>query len=513
MKKPCWGLMAVVGLAVFHPVNALPAAETHPGTDAERLRTALSDLEKYAETGMKDWQVPGLAIAIVQGDKVVYGKAFGVKTAGRPEPVTTSTVFQIGSTSKAFTAALVAMMVDEGKVGWEDRVIDHLADFRMYDPWVTREFTIGDLLAQHSGMPAYAGDGQAFLGFDRDHIIRSLRFIKPVSSFRSRFAYVNNLFLVAGKVVERYTGRTWEEALAERIFKPLGMAETSAGVDGYTKSGDVATPHNIQGGKVAPLPLDMDWVYIYGPAGGINSNVLDMAQWIRLQINDGTVDGKKLVSAENMDYTHSPKTIAGPDPRGHNVFYCLSWVYEEGASSPLIWHNGGTTGCHTMIAFWPRASVGIVVLSNQGTSQLPEALARRFGDLYFGAAPRDWSREGLEKVRAAAAEAKKERPAPPVVVVPPLPLEKYSGTYRNDVYESLRIEAGDNALAVTIGPRKMRFPLQHWDRDAFILSYPVMGDEASETFVRFQPDEGGAVKTVVLDLLNQDGCGTFERAD
>ncbi len=513
MTRNRLGLMAVVGLFVLSPGNAFTAEAATPVPDAERLEAIFAELGKYAEAGMGDWQVPGLALSVVWGDKLIYSRGFGVKTAGGTDPVTTSTVFQIGSTSKAFTAALVAMMADEGKLAWEDRVVDHLPDFRMYDPWVTREFMVYDLLSQHSGLPAYSGDGQSFLGFDRDHIVRSLRFIPPVSSFRSRFAYVNNLFLVAGRAVEKVSGKTWEELLSERIFQPLGMASTSATLKGYLFAPDAATPHNIQGGQPAPLPRELDWHYIYGPAGGINSNVLDLAQWVRLQINDGTVDGKELVSAKNMDFTHSPKTIGAAADPGHHTFYSLSWVYEEGTPSPLIWHNGETSGFHAMIAFWPTARVGIAILSNQAESQLPEALARRFGDLYFGKELRDWSKEGLEQFRARAAEEEKKKPARPAAPLPHLPLEKYAGTYRNDVYESIRIEVSGGSLAAVLGPRKMRFPLAHRDRDIFTLSYPSLGDQESETFVRFRMDASGTAQAVVLEMLNTDGCGTFERTD
>ena len=191
-------------------VSALASEKINP-PDQETLQKILADFEAYAEQSRKDWGIPGMAISIVQGDKMIYANGFGVKKQGEDDPVNENTIFQIGSTSKAFTAALVAMMVDEGKLNWKDKVIDYLPDFMMYDPWVTREFLIDDVMAQHSGMPGYASDLLSFIGFDRKHIIHSICYIQPISSFRSEFAYMNNLFLVAAALVEEISGKLGRE--------------------------------------------------------------------------------------------------------------------------------------------------------------------------------------------------------------------------------------------------------------------------------------------------------------
>ena len=179
---------------------------------------------------------------------MIYANGFGVKKQGEDDPVNENTIFQIGSTSKAFTAALVAMMVDEGKLNWKDKVIDYLPDFMMYDPWVTREFLIDDVMAQHSGMPGYASDLLSFIGFDRKHIIHSICYIQPISSFRSEFAYMNNLFLVAAALVEEISGKTWEENLRERILDPLGMNNTTYTQNGFVQSSNVAYLHQNKNG-------------------------------------------------------------------------------------------------------------------------------------------------------------------------------------------------------------------------------------------------------------------------
>ena len=307
-------------LAMFFCAAAVHAQALHP--PEKKLRAILSQFEQYAEKTRHDWRVPGMAIAIVRDGEVIYAKGFGVKKLGDPDPVDRRTVFQIGSITKGFTAALLAMMVDEKKLDWKDRVIDHLPDFQMCDPWVTREFLIEDLMAQHSGLVEQAASALPLVGFDADRVICSLRYIEPVSSFRSEYAYQNSLFLVAASLVERYTGKSWATNVRERIFKPLGMKESSTDANGLVNSNNSAYLHrhkgDLPGGPIVPIEPDwpyFDWVYKMAPAGGINSNVMDMARWLIMQLNDGSYGGKQIVSKESIDFMRAPKTIMSAPAR------------------------------------------------------------------------------------------------------------------------------------------------------------------------------------------------------
>ncbi len=480
----------------------------------KELQAILADFEEYAQKSMRDWETPGMAVTIVRGEDVIYTKAFGVKTHGGDDPVTTDTVFQIGSTSKAFTAALVAMLVDEGKVGWKDRVREHVPAFEMYDPWVTSEFMVEDLMAQRSGMPPHAIDSLVVFGFDRDHVRHALRYVKPTSSFRSEFAYQNNLFLVAGELVETHTGKSWEKNIEERIFEPLGMSSSTIDMKSFQEAKDVTSLHHRLGEKIVTLPKDwpyLSWSYVFAPAGGINSNIIDMAKWLKFQVNNGVFEGKRLLSEENMNFMHTPKTVAGMFS-GIKQYYCEAWVYRENVPYPIVWHNGGTTGCKTMVAMVPEAKVGVVVLSNLIDSILPEALAYRFFDMYLGSPEVDWSAQMLAQMKERMKQAEAALPAPPDDPLPPMPLAKYVGDYQNDVYGEINIAERSQGLVLTIGPKEVEMYLTPWNRDTFSVFWPFYGEVGDPgAFAWFEADVEGTPTSVTVNLLNEDGCGVFQR--
>ncbi|MCF8099526.1 MAG: beta-lactamase family protein, partial [Desulfarculaceae bacterium] len=308
------GLTVLLSLLVLFTLCLSPA-QAAPVQDASLAKT-LARFEAYAEKNRQAFGVPGMAVAVVAGDKVVYVKGLGTTALEGGRPVDGDTIFQIGSTSKAFTATMVAMMADQKKLSWDDRVIEHLPSFLMKDPWVTREFLIKDLMAQHTGLAPHAGELEAFFGFTREQMVASLAHMKPVTSFRSAFAYQNIPFLVAAKIVGRHSGMGYGEFLKKKIWQPLGMSRTSLPESGLAVGDNVTRLHRRENGKTVMLAQEWpykDWIYEFGPAGGINSSVKDMTQWLRLHINRGEVDGKGLVSAANMDFMHTPASPAKTD--------------------------------------------------------------------------------------------------------------------------------------------------------------------------------------------------------
>lgn len=510
-------------LACFLCCWSLVSFGETPAVKSQDTQTILSKLESYAVSAQKQWGIPGMAIAVIQDDRVIYTKGFGVKKLGGTDPVDANTVFQVGSTSKAFTAALVATRVDDGKANWTDRVIDHLPNFEMYDPWVTREFQIRDLMAQHSGMRPYAGDFMAIAGFPAEYIFSKIKYMKPITSFRSEFGYVNNLFLVAGEVIQQTSGKTWEENLQSRIFDPLGMKSSSASQKAFMAATNAAAPHKIVNGKITAFSSSdpkTAWAYTYGPSGGVNASVTDMAQWARMLLAGGKFEGKQIVKTENLDVVMSPKTVlqsfsAGPFAKtplaNRPNYYCEGWVYSQSDPVPLIWHNGDNSYMHAAIGLIPDRNTGIVVLTNMGGTSLSEALMIKYYELYFGSPSDDVStamftswQEGLKGAQAAFAKK-------PVPNSPQQPLVQYAGKFTNPVYGDLTVETDGQKVWLTIGPSKLRMELVHWNHDTFVVSDPAndaaLGDSGTASF---SFDKDGKVSLITWDALSDVDDGQFE---
>jgi CubicO group peptidase (beta-lactamase class C family) len=294
--------LAIAVTSVLSGLGAEPlfAAESATsGTSIEqRIQELTPKLEDYVATGMKAFHVPGVAIGILTGDKLIYSKGFGERSKGGP-PVDTKTIFQIGSTAKAFLATTIAIAVDRGKLHWDDRVVDLDPDFQLKDAWVTREFRVFDLMAQRSGLPPYVNDMLAYLGFDENALIRSLRYVEPVSSFRSTYAYTNITHIIAGRVVARSEGRAdWNVVLREELLDQLGMKHSS-----YTAEAIKADPNHAEGYRYAPdgsveVAFQASVPYEFGGSGDINSDIDDMAHWVTLQLGNGSFEGRQVVSPE-----------------------------------------------------------------------------------------------------------------------------------------------------------------------------------------------------------------------
>jgi CubicO group peptidase (beta-lactamase class C family) len=503
-------LFAMISL-VFQPGCSHGSAEVD---ENQAMKTMLAEFDAYAAQGRSDWEIPGMVVAVVRGDEVLFQKAYGVKQKGGTDPVTVNTLFQIGSASKSFTTALLAMDVSDNRYTWKDPVTKHLDDFMMFDPWVTSQFQVVDLSAQRSGMAAHALDSAIIFGFGRSHVRDVLRFVKPVSSFRTEFAYQNNLFLVDAELIEKKSDKSWEDNVRDRIFKPLGMTNSSVDQASFVNAPDVAYLHHRIGEDIVMLPMNwpyLHWTYSYGPAGGINSNIIDMTKWVKLHYNNGNFNGEQLIKEENAIFVHSPQTIFPAAPNQPGQYYCQGWVYREYDPYPIIWHNGGTSGFKTMVAFIPQAQLGVVVLSNLDDSMLPEALAWRFFDMYFGHDFRDWSAEELEKAKKAREQAEANRPQPPLHPQPPMLMTKYVGTYYNPVFQTVTVGLQGEGLVVTVGPLQTQIFLRTWDGNTFMGSWNLFTEDEDINFVRFDVDPAGDPSEMTIDYLNYDGCGVFER--
>lgn len=441
--------------------------------DAQRPRDPLAGFDAYVAKAMTTWEVPGVAISIVKGDSVVYAKGYGTRTIGKRESVDPNTLFAIGSSSKAFTAVLVGMLVDAGEIAWSDPVTKHLAGFQLADPYVTRELRVQDLLSHRSGLARgdlvwYATD------LTREEIVQRVRYLEPSWSLRSHFGYQNIMYIAAGQLVAGQMDMSWDDAVRRKLFEPLGMTSSNTSIRDLQGKPNVATPHILDEEAVIAIPYrNIDNA---GPAGSINSNVLDMAKWVRFQLDSGKVGGKTLLSTGTFIETHTPHTIIdreGPDrvlnPYTHYESYGLGWFLEDYRGHELVQHGGNIDGMSAMVAMMPEEDLGVVILTNMNGTPLTAVLMRTIFDRYLGATGKDWSAD-IRKVyedgekRAKAAEAKRDS-ARMLGTTPSLPLGKYAGTYHDSLYGTATIEMEDRHLVAHFGG--FIGDLEHWHHDTF----------------------------------------------
>ncbi len=463
--------------------------------------------EAYITSGMKAFDLPGLAIAIVANDRIVYSKGFGVRSKAGGAPVDTRTVFQIGSATKGFLAATMALMVDRGKFKWDERVVDLDPEFQLKDPWVTREFRVFDLLAQRSGLPPYANDALGILGLNRTELIRSLRYVEPVSSFRSTFAYTNVTHILAGRIVARIDGaKDWNAVLQKEILDPLGMRETTYSAEAIEAAPDHASGYRWTPDGTSEVPFTQIFPYDFDGAGDINSTVEDASRWLRFQLGNGAFEGHRIVSAENLAVTHTPK-VALSD----KVSYAMGWIVQQSPNGTIIWHNGGTSAFGSFFGIAPSKGVGVVVLTNEVNVGLPDAIGGWVLDRILDNPEVDHAANALKHAKAAYAKSVKlfakpdhPRPFPPLAGLP--------GDFSNPGIGKANLALEGDALVLTLRAGGARLRLAQWDGSIFTAKLMPLGIFAAvaedlgpmpNAFVQFQMDKEARLN--VLRLSFDDG--------
>jgi CubicO group peptidase (beta-lactamase class C family) len=470
-------------------------------------------VDNVVERARKEFDVPGIAVAIVKDGNVVLAKGYGVRKMGDPAPVTPQSLFRIASNTKAFTAAALAILVDEKRIRWDDPVTQYLPAFQMYDPYVTREMTIRDLLTHRSGLGLGAGDLMFFPPSDlsREEIIRRLRFIKPATSFRTTYAYDNLLYLLAGQIIPAVTGRSWDDFVTDRIFKPLGMTNSFTSTDALKKGKDVAIPHSKLSGTLEPLPQeDVD---NNAPAGAIVSCVADLAKWMNLQLAGGA---KIFTAAQNKEMwsgqtilpisdtaKDDPPAFAAIQPSFHT--YGLGWDLRDYRGKKLVSHGGALSGFLSRTALIPELKLGVVVLTNQETSA-QSAIANAVLDHYLGAPETDWvaaysalakkqHAEGDKALKQAAGKRSSD-------THPSLPLTAYAGRYRDAWYGDIRIEEdhGKLHLFFTHSP-DLAGELEHWQYDTFIARWKKRSLDA-DAYLTFTLKPDGSIDEMRMKAVS-----------
>jgi CubicO group peptidase (beta-lactamase class C family) len=501
-------LFSLFAVMVSSADAAGPKAEVTP----ERVKSAIKDLEKLANQTLKSTGVPGIAIAVIHQDQVVFKQGFGVRTAGKPDRIDADTVFQVASMSKPIASTVLASLVGEGRIAWDDRVIDHDAGFRMYDPFVTRELRLRDLLCHRSGLPDHCGDLLEDIGYDQHEVLRRLRFQPPSSSFRSQFAYTNFGYSEAAYAAAKASGDTWDELAAKKLFVPLGMASTSYRFADYAKAKNRALLHvRVDGKWTAKNTRQPD----EAPAGGASTTLNDLVRWMRLLLNEGKWDGRQLISATALDETHTPQIVTGFTPeQGRVGSYGLGWNVSVERGGKVFWKHSGAfaLGMRTEVAILPTEELAIVVLSNAAPTGVPEGLTESFFDLVLdGKLQRGWvgfaNRMFDEEIKKELGQ-ERDYSQPPAQPTPALKLSAYAGKYANDFFGAIEIADKHGSLVLRLGPAPLEFPLRHWDRDTFI--YQPTGESAGGlSGVRFSIAPDGRADRVLIENLNIHGQGAF----
>jgi CubicO group peptidase (beta-lactamase class C family) len=504
-------------LAVLTAITPLAAhGQSFEHATKEKVTGALPALEALAQRLVDEHKVPGLSIAIVYRDEVVYLKGFGVRQEGKDEQVDADTVFQLASFSKPMASTVVAAIVGEGKVKWDSRIADIDPAFQLYEAYPTGHLTVRDLFNHRSGLPGAAGNDLEELGYDRDTILHRLRQVKPSSSFRSGYSY-SNFGLTEGAVAAaKAAGMSWEDAAAAKLYKPLGMSSTSSRYADFLARSNRATLHAQLDGKWQPLARrDPD---PQAPAGGVSSNARDLAQWMRLELGNGKYDGKQLIDADAIGQTHVPLMQLGKHPvTGTPVFYGLGWNVDYGRYGQVWGHAGAfSVGARTLVSLLAAEQLGIVVLSNAFPTGVPEGLADTFFDLVLaGKASRDWVTDWNDvysRLFGPALEAAVKRYGkPPVSPRRALPLSAYAGTYANAYIGDAVVAEKNGALEIRLGPEgKAAFRLSHFDRDLFTY-HPSPELPTMPAAITFEIGPDQKATEVKIDNLNELGLGVLKR--
>jgi CubicO group peptidase (beta-lactamase class C family) len=500
-----------VSAAVRAPIQSAPASSAVP-----------ADLDAYVAGVMKSFEVPGVSLAIVKDGKVVVAKGYGVRRMGDAAAVNGQTLFGIASNTKIFTAVALGLLVDEGKIAWDAPVVTYLPWFRLSDPYVTRELTVRDLLVHRSGLGLGAGDLLWWppSTYTRREIAQRLGHLPLATSFRSAYAYDNVLYLVASEVIEAIGGESWEDFVAGRILKKVGMSGSNVRHSAATAGANIASPHAPLDGKVVPVkPFDSDNT---NPAGGINANAEDMAKWMNVLLAKGQLaDGSRLFSERTyrqlttvvtpMNVPQVPPELLPLQP--NFVGYGLGLNVTDYRGHKVLMHTGGLPGFVSKVLWIPDVNLGVTVLTNQESSGAFDSIVYRVVDHYLGASSYDWTAAYRKlRDRQAAAIASMEQKAAAsrdVTSKPSLPLASYARTYTDVWYGDIAIDVQNDKLSM----RFTKTPdLEHWQHDTFIVRWRDR-ELRADAYVAFALNPDGTIDQVKMRAVSPATDFSFDFHD
>lgn len=465
----------------------------------------LNGFSKFVTDKMKEWKVPGLSVAIVKEGEVVFCEGFGFRDVEKGLKTTPETIFAIGSSSKAFTTMAMGILVDDGKLEWDKPVRNYLPTFKLLDSFATERMTPRDLVTHRSGLPRH--DLMWYNSpFARQEIFDRLEYLEPNKDFRTYFQYQNLMFMTAGYLVGQLTGSSWEQVVQEKIFDSLEMGNSNFSVEKSKEATDFSLPYNEKDDEIEEIAFrNIDTV---GPAGSINSNLTDMANWVLLHLGKGKFQDRQVISEGNLTQMHIPQMViqsmpgmdifAKQDEIGH-ASYGLGWFIQHYRGHNLVHHGGNIDGFSAMVTLMPQDDIGVVVLSNLNGSQLPMVLCFNVFDRLLGLDEIDWSqriKEEVDKLKEAMEKSKEKSAAERKTDAPPShPLKDYAGDFEHPGYGVISIALKDDKLAATYN--SMDFPMVHYHYDIFEMTYELFDMSMKVSFFN---DVKGNIGTLALPL-------------
>jgi CubicO group peptidase (beta-lactamase class C family) len=475
-------------------------------------RTDLQKLDQWYQQVVDDWDLPGMTIGIIMGGELIFSKGYGVKRVGDPQAPESSTNYQIASNSKAFTAAVFAMLVQEGLLSWDDKVKDHLPWFAVYDPWVTNQVTIRDLLSHRVGYGTFSGDVIWYnSNLDPEQIIRRIRHLSAAFEFRNGYGYSNLMYITAGEVIRAVTGKSWEQNVRERILEPLGMNRTIVRIQDLDATGNFASPHARINGKNTVIDW-VDWENV-AATGGLISNVEDVSKWMIFNMNHGIWNGDTLLRASSVNLMWTPHNSFVVDHSRSNNFnrhfsaYGLGWGLSDYHGRLSVGHTGGYDGMISEVRMLPKEKIGVVVLTN-GTMSPITAVTNYTLEFLLGLEPRDWSAELLPIALRNQQEDRRVTEIKNARVKgtkPTLPLNSYPGIYYSNIYGEITISNVNNQLRLSFEHSPLlSASLHHWHYDVWEIRWDNPQAWFDFGVLKFNLDNKNNIISMDFEVPNRD---------
>jgi CubicO group peptidase (beta-lactamase class C family) len=496
------------------------AAQQKTEITPERVNAALAQLDPYIQANLAKTKVPGAAVAVIYNDKVVFLRGYGVRKVGEPEKIDPDTVFEIASVSKPIASTVLASLVGQGKISWDDRIADLQPDFQLSSPETTREVNIRDFLSHRSGLATESGDLLEDLGYSRPNILYRMRYLPLPGVFRKTYAYSNFGYTTGAIAAATKIGKPWETIAEEQLYLPLGMTSTSSRFSDYENRTDKAALHIMLHGQ--PFNRFVREADAEAPAGGVSSSARDLAKWVRLQLNAGEWNGKQLIDAEALAETHKPQVCrvaadpAKPNDCPGNQYYGLGWdVGKDALGHDQFAHSGAFfLGTSTAVYIVPEEHIGILALTNSTPVGLPESICLTFLDyLHYGKQQRDYLPLIAHVMDQMIAETQKASPDYATLPAPgspkaARPLSAYAGKYSNEYFGTLEVSVEDNRLVLRLPPRGAYYELTHWNGDTFSYYFASESTGHGRRGAKFSPDKN----QVLIENLAPEHSAVFTRS-